>query len=95
MGRHPLTDREAPSKDQTEEATQPALNHPAPRLFSRKESAAEIGKWTWKKFFEHGLSHAGVTLWEWDINTGVLRIDSLASGHPFYYECSSPTTGKR
>jgi DNA-binding NtrC family response regulator len=74
MGRHPLTDREAPSKDQTDEAIQPDRNHPAPSLIPRKESSAEIEKWTWKKFFERGLGHAGVALWEWRLKTDDLEI---------------------
>ena len=82
MRRDPLTDKEAPSDDRANQEI-------------GQENSAEKRKWTWKEFYERGFRHAGVTLWEWDSKTGVLLIDALALGHPFYYEFSSPTSWEK
>jgi hypothetical protein len=65
-------------------------------LTLRSETTPKLSeKWAKHGIMRHGMSHAGVTLWEWNLKTGELRIDSLADGHPFHYALPSPTVWER
>jgi DNA-binding NtrC family response regulator len=86
-----LTDQTDPEEKSSDQEIDHISIEPAWWAASETPNDAEIENWTWEQF-RHGLSHAGVTAWEWDIKTGEVLIYSAPEGHPFCYDFSSPTT---
>jgi DNA-binding NtrC family response regulator len=86
-----LSAEKRPNKESSEKVRESDLHVAELRAALGVQGKTKVSKWTGKKLLEHGLSHAGITLWEWDIKTGEVWIHSAPQGHPCCYDFPSPT----